>query len=343
MKENFLIRFEKGPASKLRHFTYWIGPKPEYIDSSASLLIYLIAQIVGSALLMAIVIIFFAINPRISHNTMIIIISLTISLKLGASPFQYWVPWTINNISWIAVFWLLTIQKLPIILVIENIFLSSTLLSNNHYLLIIISTTALSGAVIGLHRPRLLTLLAYSSINHLAWLILSTTVSTTIIWTYFAIYSITLIIISSEINNYYNTSPIPSSMPINVSTRLILLIILFVLSRIPPSILFNLKASLIAYAYSLPYSFILIPLLLIATMVTAAYYWFTALDWAYLSTITIKLQWTTNNTSLFNPLLALIITLIGPITILTALSICTNSLTKTGDFHLPDSSGINVH
>jgi len=153
--------------------------------------------------------VFFNFNAFINENT---VINSAIILKLGAAPFHFWLPNVIDGLNWINTLLILTWQKLaPLIILSYSIF--------NQIILPFIILSAAIGSISGLNQTSLRKLLAFSSINHIGWLIAALYFNN-IIWIfYYIIYiliNLTIILIFKSFNIfninqiyiYNNQSPV---------------------------------------------------------------------------------------------------------------------------------------
>nr|AYP72659.1 NADH dehydrogenase subunit 2 [Colasposoma sp. EMHAU-15070314] len=123
---------------------------------------------------------------------------ISILMKIGSAPFHAWFPEVLEGLSWGNCFLMMTWQKIaPMIILLQNFKMT------NLIIMVIIFSSFLS-SILGLNQISLRKIMAYSSINHISWM-LSSISSTKIIWLiYFLIYSlISLVIIFSL--NYSNT------------------------------------------------------------------------------------------------------------------------------------------
>lgn len=180
-------------------FRIWIGLEinllsviPLFINkknilSSESSLKYFITQAIASLILLIAVIILLLtnefINPLINFYFTIIINS-ALFTKLGAAPFHFWFPEVIEGLRWTNRIILLTWQKIaPIIILITNK-INRVIITTVIILSLIIRT------IRGFNQIRIRKILAFSSINHIAW-ILSTLIVSLPLWIiYFTVYSI---------------------------------------------------------------------------------------------------------------------------------------------------------
>lgn len=133
----------------------------------------------------------------INHEN--IIINLTIILKLGAAPFHFWFPNIIEGLSWNNSFWILTWQKLAPIIILSYSKI-------NYIILFFVFISTVIGAIGGLNQSSIKKLIAFSSINHIGWLLIRLIINN-IFWNmYFILYSIInlRIILYFKIINIFN-------------------------------------------------------------------------------------------------------------------------------------------
>nr|AIT96943.1 NADH dehydrogenase subunit 2 [Togoperla sp. KW-2014] len=163
-------------------FGAWIGLEinllsfiPLLINSSnlmtteASLKYFLTQALASITLLFTVILsalIFAAPNSLLVMNPFInSLLSSSLLLKMGAAPFHFWFPGVMEGLTWINGFMLMTWQKIaPLMLLSYNLTL-------NTFSTLIIVLSILIGSIGGLNQSSLRKILAYSSINHLGWLI----------------------------------------------------------------------------------------------------------------------------------------------------------------------------
>nr|ALO71030.1 NADH deshydrogenase subunit 2 [Aleocharinae sp. 5 EF-2015] len=170
--------------------------------SSESSLKYFLTQALASIILLFTLIFMsknFLIMKNIDNSIMIIFNS-TLLMKMGMAPFHFWFPEVIEGLNWLNCLILLTWQKItPMILVMYNV--------NFHYffMITIIFSMLISG-VLGINQSSLRKMLAYSSMNHMAWMISAMYFSESIWLYYFIVYTIltmNIIIIFNMMNIFY--------------------------------------------------------------------------------------------------------------------------------------------
>nr|YP_009349883.1 NADH dehydrogenase subunit 2 [Ruspolia lineosa]AQM40032.1 NADH dehydrogenase subunit 2 [Ruspolia lineosa] len=162
-------------------------PNQKNILTTEASLKYFLIQAYASAILLFSIIssyiissLTFQFNINFPFSTLI---SSALMLKMGAAPFHFWFPGTMEGLNWWNCFILMTWQKIaPMIL------LSYTIKMNLFFTLIIITCTII-GSLGGLNQTSLRKLMAYSSINHLGWMIAALMMGENLWIFYFSMYS----------------------------------------------------------------------------------------------------------------------------------------------------------
>nr|YP_010626129.1 NADH dehydrogenase subunit 2 [Inocellia hainanica]WBK02953.1 NADH dehydrogenase subunit 2 [Inocellia hainanica] len=150
-------------------------------------------------------------------------------LKLGAAPFHFWFPSVAENLTWMMNLILLTWQKIaPMILI--------SYLNNEFYLQFIAIFSTLIGSIGGLNQTNLRKIMAFSSINHIGWMISSLIMNNNIWKIYFLIYSLlTILMISIFMNfNLYFINQIYLMMNFNLINKFLLFMNFLSLGGLPP-------------------------------------------------------------------------------------------------------------
>lgn len=202
-------------------FIIFIINNKNKISIESSLIYFLIQTISSIILLFSILIILF-------KNNIIILIIISIIIKLGSSPFHYWIPLIIERLNWIKIFILLTWQKInPLfILIINNYYL---------YLKLFIILSLLIGSIAGLNYISLKKIISFSSINQLRWIIIRL-INNKIIKLYLFIY-IYLIYLIIKSFNYFNLKFLNQLISLKIKNKFIKLFIfinLLSLGGLPP-------------------------------------------------------------------------------------------------------------
>nr|QWB85935.1 NADH dehydrogenase subunit 2 [Menesia sulphurata] len=153
---------------------------------SEAALKYFITQALASNILLFSIILSLNLNESIPINLkfLSLIMNSALLMKMGAAPFHAWFPEVMEGLNWLNSLIMLTWQKIaPMILILYNYNFSYFFMS------IILFSTIISG-IMGLNQISLRKILAYSSINHISWM-LASMINAQMIWMfYFIIYSI---------------------------------------------------------------------------------------------------------------------------------------------------------
>nr|YP_009258841.1 NADH dehydrogenase subunit 2 [Libiocoris heissi]AFI54708.1 NADH dehydrogenase subunit 2 [Libiocoris heissi] len=158
--------------------------KSKSMESSKSMMMYFLMQSLGSMMMM----ISLLINSSIlltpdSMETMVnSLIIISMMIKMGLPPMQTWMIKTMQSMNWTPCLILMSWQKIaPLTIINQTI--------NNQLTTIIIVTASFTGAMGGINQTCLRTIMAYSSISHMSWMMLLTCNSK--LWiTYMMIYLI---------------------------------------------------------------------------------------------------------------------------------------------------------
>nr|YP_009459842.1 NADH dehydrogenase subunit 2 [Sinopotamon yaanense]AUT14014.1 NADH dehydrogenase subunit 2 [Sinopotamon yaanense] len=199
-----------------------------------------------------------------------LILLTSLFLKLGSAPFHFWFPHVMSGLTWPQAILLMTLQKIGPMILISYIVIYSSMMQ-------VISLSAILSAIIGalggLNTMHLQKLMAFSSINHMSWMLISITINDMFWITYFLFYSI----ISSSIMilfNMFQTFTLSDLMKFNQKNPINILLIplnLLSLGGLPPFAGFIPKWMLIQLLINNKLFFTLI-FLLSSTLVTLYFY-----------------------------------------------------------------------
>lgn len=187
-------------------------------------------------------------------------------MKSGTAPFHFWFPSVIEGLNWISNFILITWQKLaPLIILSYCIRLN--------LLIFIIFFSIIFGSLGGINQTSLRKLMAFSSINHLGWII-SGIIRNENIWiTYFLFYSFLNFSIVFMLNNFklYNISQTFKMFNHNKFISISLFIIFLSLGGLPPFLGFFPKWLIIELLIK-NNIFIILVFILFITLITLYFY-----------------------------------------------------------------------
>nr|YP_009318310.1 NADH dehydrogenase subunit 2 [Lunella granulata]AOZ71791.1 NADH dehydrogenase subunit 2 [Lunella granulata] len=160
-------------------------------------------------------------------------------LKLGSFPFHFWLPSVMAGISWVSCMILTTWQK------VAPMFLLSSLLYDwaeksawvVSFLVLIAGFSSVVGGVGGLNQTQIRSLLAYSSIGHVGWMVFCGVCGENILKVYFLIYfvisiCIFLVLWFSELSFFSQTGSLSSEG--SKMNEVFLILMLLSLGGMPP-------------------------------------------------------------------------------------------------------------
>nr|WPN85812.1 NADH dehydrogenase subunit 2 [Caiusa sp.] len=152
------------------------------MSTEASLKYFLTQALASSVFLFAVILFMLNSSKMNSNYFMEMMIFSSLLLKSGSAPFHFWFPNVIEGLSWFNALILMTWQKIaPLMLISYIIFKPLIIIS--------IILSSLIGALGGLNQTSLRKLMAYSSINHLGWM-LAAMYNSNLLWmTYFLFYT----------------------------------------------------------------------------------------------------------------------------------------------------------
>ena len=294
-------------ASSTSWFGAWIGLELNLLSfiplistkrnqySSEAALKYFLIQALGSS-----VIILAASFNLTTTNSAQFLIVVALLLKSGAAPFHFWFPSVIEGLQWPSAILLITIQKIAPISLLS--YLTAEHIIPIFWLAIILS--ALIGAIGGLNQTLLRKIIAYSSINHIAWIISAILIRETRWIIYFLFYSL---ISASVAFLFFHQEAFHVSQLINHSNhlsslKLLTFLSLLSLGGLPPFTGFIPKWIIIQEIVSSERFFIL-SVLLGRALITLFYYLRVSLTALVLSSPQTKWRTKVNPFSFLTPLL----------------------------------------
>nr|QWB85755.1 NADH dehydrogenase subunit 2 [Clytobius davidis] len=287
-------------------FSMWVGLEINLLSmiplmsnsknyySSESALKYFITQALASSIVLFSIIITSNLNesaPQDSSNMlMMMILNSALLTKVGAAPFHSWFPEVMEGLDWINCLIMLTWQKIaPMIMIMYNmnmtVFFSS----------VIILSSLISG-ILGLNQISLRKIMAYSSINHIGWMIAAMH-SQSIWFIYFLVYTIITmnIIVIFQQNKIFSLKQLFNIMNQSKPLKILFMMNFLSLGGIPPFLGFLPKWLTVNSLVNSGF-FMVSLILIILTLVTLFFYlriMFSSLT--FLSTETIMMKTSTKN------------------------------------------------
>nr|QCI09456.1 NADH dehydrogenase subunit 2 [Urolabida sp. FS-2019] len=257
--ENWLSMW-MGMEMNLMSFIPLINLKPHKASYEASMVYFLVQSISSIILLSMVILIMIKMNNMMTKSTLI----MSILIKMGAAPFHMWLPKVMSVMSWNNNIIFMTWQKIA----------PMYLLNMMEYMKIMnfsIVMTVVIGALGGLNQTSLRKIMAYSSINHLGWMmILSKTKDNWII--YIMLYSLLMITVCAYFKsfNLLYTNQL-FNMNMNNLQKMNLIIIMMSLGGMPPMLGF-LPKWMVIEEMMMDKSMFIITVMIMFSMLTLFFY-----------------------------------------------------------------------
>nr|UPL65208.1 NADH dehydrogenase subunit 2 [Megaris sp.] len=243
-----------------------------------SMLIYFLIQSISSVIFLTTMLL----NKMMLPSTLLInMMTLSLMMKLGTVPFHKWIIMIMSKMSWLNCNILMTWQKLIPLSILHNI-------TNNYFMMLLIIIMSITlGALGGILQTTFRKIMAYSSINHLGWML--STISTQLWNNYFILYSITTTL-SCYLFHKLNLLSI-NQMNINKNeniTNMVIFINMMSMGGLPPLLGFLPKLIVFNWMY-LSMNLMLITIMMFMSLLTLLYYMYMSL--LLMLTKTINLKW----------------------------------------------------
>nr|AOY39370.1 NADH dehydrogenase subunit 2 [Psephenidae sp. BMNH 842687] len=192
-----------GLEINLVSFIPLINNSKNLFSSESSMKYFLVQALASSSFLFSIITLMILNNLNemlILNKSLILIMNSSLLMKMGAAPFHFWFPEIMSKLNWMQSMILLTWQKIaPMVLIMYNF-------KSTNFMMFIILMSVTTGSILGLNQTLLQKIMAYSSINHIGWMLSSMFFKENIWFIYFIIYSmvtISLIMILMTFNVYH--------------------------------------------------------------------------------------------------------------------------------------------
>nr|ALO77392.1 NADH deshydrogenase subunit 2 [Agrilus sp. AGR01] len=188
-------------------------------------------------------------------------------IKMGAAPFHFWFPEVMEGLSWMNALVLLTWQKIAPMAVLMY------LNTNEIFMITVIITSTIIGGLMGLNQTSMRKIMAYSSINHISWMLSAMMFSESLWKWYFIIYSAMNLLIVWTLNklNISSTPQITMMSTMNPSLKIFFVLNFFSMGGIPPFIGFLPKWFTIQ-SLATNQMYLMACLMIIITLITLYFY-----------------------------------------------------------------------
>nr|QBF01186.1 NADH dehydrogenase subunit 2 [Stegana rhomboica] len=238
------------------------------MSTEASLKYFLVQAMASTVLLFAIILMMLKnnINYEINLSYISMIMLSSLLLKSGAAPFHFWFPNIMEGLSWMNCLLLMTWQKIAPLMLISHV--------NMKFLLFMsIIMSVIVGSLGGLNQSSLRKLMAFSSINHLGWMLMALN-SNEVIWLiYFIMYSFLSFTLTFMFNNFkiFHFNQMFSLFFNSKILKFILFMNFLSLGGLPPFLGF-LPKWLVIQQLSMENQYFMLMILMMSTLITLFFY-----------------------------------------------------------------------
>nr|QQP21476.1 NADH dehydrogenase subunit 2 [Tipula melanomera gracilispina] len=240
------------------------------MNSEASLKYFLTQTLASIILLFSVILMMFFMNMNWYYMEIISIYPMMINscllLKMGAAPFHFWFPGVMEGLNWTNNFILMTWQKIAPLMLISY-FIIPNLFS------LIIFLSILIGSLGGLNQTSLRKIMAFSSINHLGWMLAAMMFNENLWEFYFYIYlflSFTILILFDMFKTFH-INQLFFIMNNNSLIKFLLFTLLLSLGGLPPFLGFIPKWLVIQFM-TMNNQILLMIFMVCLTLITLYYY-----------------------------------------------------------------------
>ncbi|YP_010328119.1 NADH dehydrogenase subunit 2 (mitochondrion) [Bactrocera neohumeralis] len=239
------------------------------LTSTEASLKYFLTQAMASAVLLFAIMLMYLNNYPItqdnsSYSNLIIISSLL--LKSGTAPFHFWFPNVMEGLSWMNALTLMTWQKIAPLMLISYT-------TQNTFIFVAIIASTITGSLGGLNQTSLRKLMAFSSINHLGWMLAAMQANESMWCIYFSFYTFLSFSLTFMFNNFkmFHINQLFNSFFNSKILKFILFLNLLSLGGLPPFIGF-LPKWLVIQLLVLKSQYMLMTIMTVMTLITLFFY-----------------------------------------------------------------------
>nr|AEY80452.1 NADH dehydrogenase subunit 2 [Liodrosophila aerea] len=257
-----------GLEINLLSFIPLMSDNNNFKSTEASLKYFLTQALASTVLLFSVILLMLKnnMNNEINESFTSMIMMCALLLKSGAAPFHFWFPNLMEGLTWMNALMLMTWQKIAPLMLIS--YLNSEI--NNKLLLLSVILSVTVGALGGLNQTSLRKLMAFSSINHLGWMISALMINESIWFLIYSFGSFVLIYMFNSLKTYH-PNQLFSWVTQNKMVKFTLFFNFLSLGGLPPFLGFFPKWMVIQQLTFMNQYFLLM-ILLMTTLITLFFY-----------------------------------------------------------------------
>nr|YP_009590304.1 NADH dehydrogenase subunit 2 [Alcidodes juglans]QBM10391.1 NADH dehydrogenase subunit 2 [Alcidodes juglans] len=237
--------------------------------STETLMKYFMTQVAASAILLIAIIVHTSSTPSNMELSMksSIMIDVMLMMKLGVAPMHFWFPEVMKGSTWEVAYVLMTWQKIAPMIVLVHTSHSPVFIS------IFIIFSSLITSLQGINQTCLRKIMAYSSINHVSWMVATMINSMTIWYYYFVIYSLINlnIIMILKNHNVFDMNQLSALFNFNKKMKYLFMLNFLSLGGLPPFLGFLPKWLSVSFMVTNNH-YVLVTALIIFTLISLYFY-----------------------------------------------------------------------
>nr|APO15282.1 NADH dehydrogenase subunit 2 [Drosophila melanogaster]APO15295.1 NADH dehydrogenase subunit 2 [Drosophila melanogaster]AQT26333.1 NADH dehydrogenase subunit 2 [Drosophila melanogaster] len=257
-----------GLEINLLSFIPLLSDNNNLMSTEASLKYFLTQVLASTVLLFSSILLMLKnnMNNEINESFTSMIIMSALLLKSGAAPFHFWFPNMMEGLTWMNALMLMTWQKIAPLMLISY-------LNIKYLLLISVILSVIIGAIGGLNQTSLRKLMAFSSINHLGWMLSSLMISESIWLIYFFFYSFLSFVLTFMFNIFklFHLNQLFSWFVNSKILKFTLFMNFLSLGGLPPFLGF-LPKWLVIQQLTLCNQYFMLTLMMVSTLITLFFY-----------------------------------------------------------------------
>nr|YP_009692464.1 NADH dehydrogenase subunit 2 [Limnogonus hypoleucus]QEH58876.1 NADH dehydrogenase subunit 2 [Limnogonus hypoleucus] len=233
-----------------------------------SMMMYFLIQSLGSIMFIFTIITtpIMVINEMSMSKEMMIIISMSMMMKMGVAPMHMWFINIMSKISWMSCMMIMTWQKIAPMWILTNLNQNSMIINTCAMM------SAVMGAIGGINQTSVKKIMAFSSVNHLGWMIICMKYNNEMWMKYLMIYSIMVVMLTKMFFN--NSINYMNQMNLNLKntmSKMNIIIMMMSLGGLPPFLGFLPKWIVISTMMK-EGSMVIMMILLLTSMINMFYY-----------------------------------------------------------------------
>nr|AML60297.1 NADH dehydrogenase subunit 2 [Mesembrinella sp. ACMJ-2016] len=236
------------------------------MSTEASLKYFLTQALASSIFLFATILLMLNSSKFYSNFLMEMVVFSSLLLKMGSAPFHFWFPNVMEGLSWSNSLIMMTWQKIAPMMLISYIIFDS-------FIIMSIILSSLIGALGGFNQTSLRKLMAYSSINHLGWM-LTAMYNSNLLWMVYFLFYMFLSFTMVFMFNMFKISYINQMFSLHFNSKILKFLLFFNLlsmGGLPPFLGF-LPKWIVIQSLTINNQFFLLTFLVIMALITLFFY-----------------------------------------------------------------------